>query len=339
MSATGARPVYVVLANMNGFRDTIECLESVVRSDYAALRIIVLDNGSTDGSVDHIVAWATGSAVPAPPPALPHLSWPPVTKPIGVTQWTRAQLEAGERINWDGAPIALVANGANLGFGGGNNVAIRYAIRADPEAYVLLLNNDTVVARDMVSAMVRAAARANVGAVGATLLQYRAPERVEMLGGATISMWSGFITPIGAGQPRTASRSGVALDYVSGCCMLITPAGLSRVGEIDERFFVYSEDTDWGVRARQAGLDLVFCAEAELWHKGGSTAVQRSPFHDYHTAKSILLFVHKHRPGAVPAALLNAGVRMLGPKLVRRQWRRIGPTLRAIRDFVRETRG
>jgi GT2 family glycosyltransferase len=332
-------PVYVVLVNYNGFRDTVECLESLLRSDYPALRVIVVDNGSADRSMDAISEWAAGVVVERDrsPSMLAHLTSPPVAKPVALKRYTRAAFEGSEPPRLENGEVALVATGANLGFAGANNVAFRHVLRTDPDAFLLLLNNDTVIAPGAVTALARRAAAGGVGAVGATLLQYHSPDHVETLGGALVNERTGFIRLIGAGLSRASRPSSVAMDFISGCCMLITPAALRRVGAIDERFFIYSEDADWGVRARQAGLTLAYSGEAEVWHKGGATTVQRSVFHDYHTAKSLLHFVRKHRPYALPIALANLMVRMVATKVLRGQLKRAGAVLNGCRDFVRES--
>src|SRR5437868_12812594 len=115
------KPVYTILVNTNGWRDTIECLESVLRSDYPDARIIVCDNGSSDGSVDRIREWAVGGE-PTPPAriaALESLSCPGVAKPVPIHVVTRQELED---YSWNEARVLLVKCGANLGFTGANNV-------------------------------------------------------------------------------------------------------------------------------------------------------------------------------------------------------------------------
>lgn len=336
------KPVYVLLVNTNGSGDTIECLESLLRSDYPDVRVLVMDNGSRDGSEERIRAWALGTdPPPAPASSLPQeVRAPAVSKPIGFVTLTREELQAGAPLDWSSTRVALVLCGANLGFTGANNVGFRYVRARERDAYLLLLNNDTVIAPTAVSRMVAVAeANANAGSVGATLLQYRAPDRVETYAGARLARSTGFSSLIGAGAPRSAPRdSQVALDFISGCCMLIPGPVAARVGELDERFFIYCEDTDWGLRISSAGFDLLIAPDAEVWHKGGGTTVHRSEFHDYHNVKSVLHLIRKHRPAALPIAVPNSIARFLLPKLWRGQWGRMRAVLRGYRDFWRETR-
>jgi GT2 family glycosyltransferase len=339
-----APPLYVAIICHNGWKNTIECLETLLRSDYPDVRVFVLDNGSTDGSIEQIKAWAAGG-VPAPAPqgALAALAPAPVPKPIAVTCRSVASLGVtGEALGVTGealamtaietARITLVDCEANLGFAGANNVALRYVLRAEPDAKVLLLNDDTVVAAGALSAM--AALATDSTAVGATLLQYNAPERVETLGGATVSMRNAMSRLIGWNAPRSAERPAVEMDFISGCCMMMTRNVLERVGLLDERFFIYSEDSDWGVRARNAGVSLTYAPLAEVWHKGSTTMVARSPFQDYHTTRSSLHFIRKHRRDALRSFwLLYIVARLALPKIARRQWQRLRAVRRALESF------
>src|SRR4051812_10827398 len=79
-----SRTVYAVIVNFNGWRDTVECLESVLRSDYDTLRVIVVDNASTDDSVHRLADWAAGHwpYTPSRVTRLSTFSTPPVAKPV-----------------------------------------------------------------------------------------------------------------------------------------------------------------------------------------------------------------------------------------------------------------
>ena len=336
-------PVYVIIINYNGWRDTIECLESLLRSDYPALSVLVCDNASNDGSLDHIEAWARGETpARAANPRLAHVSTPPLPKPLAVTRHTRAALEgtATSAVGGTHARLMLVSCGANLGFAGANNIGLRWVLRQEPDAMALLLNNDVVIAPDAISAMVDLAMRsADVGVVGATILRYHDPERIETLAGATLSRVHAMTHMVNAGANRAAPRPAYPrFDYVTGCCVLTSRAMLERVGLMDERYFLYGEDVDWGLRTQRSGLRSIYCPEAEVWHKGGASVSHRSALHDYYDVRGRLMVVHKHFPGMVPLALVHSAVRCVLPKLLRGQWARLRAAARGCRDFVRFAR-
>src|SRR5215213_7857260 len=82
--------------------------------------------------------------------------------------------------------------------------------------------------------------------------------------------WFGPIRPA-----RGATQVDQRLDYVSGGCLLARTSALRSVGLLDERFFMYGEDVDFGLRVRRAGFRLAYCASAEIWHRGGGTSGRR----------------------------------------------------------------
>jgi hypothetical protein len=301
--------VYAMIINFNGWRDTIECLESVYRSDYPALRVMILDNASRDGSLDRIREWVDA-------------------KLQGVSNACRPE---------------LMALGANLGFAGANNVGLRHLLtrEAGGGAYAWLLNNDTVVDPSALRRMVELAeSDATIGAVGATLLRHADPERLETAGGGTFGEWHGMIATIRSGTSRDAPRPAPArIDFISGTCMLVPKRTVERVGLMDERYFLYGEDIDWGAQIRESGLRLAYCAAAEVWHKGGRSTEHGSPLHDYYCVKSSLLLVHKRNPMLLPLALAYSSARCALPKVVRGEWRRLRAVMRAYVDFVKQVAG
>jgi GT2 family glycosyltransferase len=334
---TGSRTVHVLILNWNGWQDTVECLESVLQLQYSPLRVIVCDNGSTDGSMDHIREWARGneravvSASPLGSPVRPD------PRPVAFVEFDRTTAEAGIVPNTD-VPLVLIQNGANLGFAGGNNVGLRYLLESGASGMVCLLNNDMVVATDSVSHLARALEESpGIGCVGPTLLEYRQPNLVQAAAGGAVYRWQGLPRPHSAsGQPRGshAALHPDRLDFIGMGCMMLPMAVVRRVGLIDERFFLYCEDIDYSLRILDEDLHLGFVAKAEVWHKGGSSSVHGSAFHDYHMIRSSLLLVRKFAPDALPAALAYSVARCVTPKLLRGEWGRLAATVRAYRDSL-----
>lgn len=331
-------PVHVVLLNWNGWRDTIECLESLFRLDYPELRIVVCDNGSTDGSVEHIIAWAEGREE-APAPRVPIARDRPIARPVPCAVLDR---DTAERGGTAGDPaLVIVRTGANLGFAGGNNVGLRYVLAREKTGHAWILNNDVVVAPDSLRRMVKIAEREAPAVVGGTLLEYHRPDRVETVGGGRVLPWAGFPThTTRAERPRvgTPGAEPVRVDFISGGCLLAPVEALRAVGLIDERYFLYCEDTDWSFRAVAAGWKLRWDPGAIVWHKGGGTVGHGSVRHDYYIVKSSLLLVHRFRPRWLPAAFVYSLYRALLPKLVRLEWARARAVLMGYVDFLRQAR-
>jgi GT2 family glycosyltransferase len=329
--------VQVLILNWNGYRDTIRCLESVFALAYPRVGVVVCDNGSTDGSVQRIREWAEGRGTEP----VPHGTGAPTRRePLRCAVYDRATAEAGGPISDRAPELVIIETGANLGFAGGNNIGLRYLLARGDADYFWLLNNDTVVSPGALRALVdRAERQAEVGAVGGTLLELDEPDRVQEMGGATVSWWHGMVKPLGHGAPADAPRpEPKRLDYVTAGCMLVRRRTVAHVGLLDERFFLYGEDVDWGARMLAAGYRLAYAPDANVWHKGSGSAVRASATHDFHNTRASLLLIHKHRRQRLPIALGYATARCLLPKLVRGEWRRFATVARALRDVVREVR-
>lgn len=124
--------VSIIMLNWNGWQDTIECLESVLRSDYPNYNVMLLDNHSLDDSVENIKRWATDARCQAINSSLKEFTYPPVSKPIRLVvipiEFYRQQ-KRGKPTNQEinVGTIMLVNNSQNSGFAAGNNIGIRIA--------------------------------------------------------------------------------------------------------------------------------------------------------------------------------------------------------------------
>jgi GT2 family glycosyltransferase len=338
MNRMGVEPsVFVLLVNWRGWRDTIECLESVFRQDHGRMRVVVCNNDPTDDSLARIESWARGEYVATGPDtgADPH-SVKAIPKPIPVVLLDRAAAEAPGSAG-DAPQLTLIETGDNLGFAGANNVGLRYAFGGGDAEYVWLLNNDTVVAPDALRALVEIAEREPAaGMVGSKLLEYDRPDVLQLAGGGRVVPWRGLTTYFGIGErDRGQWERVLELDYVAGASLLVRRAAVEQIGGLDERFFLYSEEVDWCLRARARGWTLLYAPASRVWHKGGQSVRHRSPLHDYYTVRSMLLLVQKFRPGLLPFTFLYTLYRCLAPKVVRLQFVRLLAVLRAYADFVR----
>jgi GT2 family glycosyltransferase len=325
-------PVHVILVNYNRAADTIECLESLLRSDYPNLRIVVVDNCSEDDSVDQLRKWAEGNTLFTPPadvhPELRSLSWPPVNKPVDFAIHSTFDL-AGPTPR-----LLVISNESNEGFAGANNRAIHLILDRGSPGYVCLINNDMVVSGSAIRAMVEIIRRdGRLAAVGAVMLHYNNPSRVQMVGGGALSRL-GSSKPFGAGQPRESVSADHPLGYVSGGALLIHTDTIREIGLLDSAFFLYAEDRDWGARMLAAGYRLGYATGAEVWHKGGVTVVPRSPFQDYHVVRAQLQFVRKNNPALLPVAVVHSLLRSVAPKLLRGEWLRLRSIWQAYADTL-----
>ncbi len=272
--------VYILILNWNGWGDTIECLESVFRLDYPHFRVIVCDNASGDGSIDKITAWAEGRLNINVPVThqLRGLSFPPVSKPVGYVRYDRSAAERGGDTS-DESDLVLIETGANLGFAGGNNVGLRYALARNDFDFAWLLNNDTVVRPDAISFMVqRMELRPGAGMCGSTVLLYNDPTMIWALGGATIKPWLACFAGIVERERypylgMTEDDIEAKLDYLVGASMLVSVAFIRNIGLMCEDYFLYFEEPDWAMRGR-GRYTLAYAEKSIVHHKVGvSTAM------------------------------------------------------------------
>jgi len=282
----------VILLNWNGWKDTIECLESVFRLTGEEFRVVVCDNASSDGSLEKIKQWARGElAAACSNPQLSSLTSPSVAKPIQYLEMTREQAESHSG-GWD-APLTLIQTGANLGFAGGNNVGLRLSLR-DPDCqFFWLLNNDTVVYPQSLSALVaKALSDRGIGAVASICYYADAPSTVQVWAGARMNLW------IGRAYNSVVPRSDHWFHALYGASMLITRGALEEAGLLDEGFFLLWEETEYCLRLRKKGWRLAAASDSRVLHKvSASTGGNRLILDRYFTTSGLrLLRLHSEAP-------------------------------------------
>jgi len=307
--------VYVVILNWNGWRDTVECLESLLRLADHDVRIVVCDNASTDESLLRIQEWAGGTEpCPQPSERFSGLFESPLTKPVPTTVWVPGEAVSGD----DEARVILVPTGANLGFAGGCNVGLRYVLaRADAE-FIWLLNNDTVVPSDSLrhlrDTMHR---RPDVGLCGSTLRFYDEPEKVQCYGGYDFNTWTARVKPVGTKFTGEAlpneTKIEQELKYINGASTFLRPEFLWTVGLMNEQYFLYFEEIDWATRAK-GDFALGYCSKSTVYHKEGMSIgsdrsqEKRSLFSERYLSRNRALFMRTYYPVRLPVTMLWIGL-------------------------------
>lgn len=194
--------------------------------------------------------------------------------------------------------LTFIQTGANLGFTGGNNVGIRHALENGAD-YVLLLNNDTIVAPDFISVMVEVMEQnPEVGVVGPMIYYFSAPETIWSAGGK-IDWTRGLTSMVGVNE-EDKSQYGLSprqTDFVTGCALMAKRAVWEKAGLLDDKFFMYYEETEWCVRATRAGYKIMLIPAAMIWHKISLEARATSPRTYYYMTRNRLLFLHRTRAG------------------------------------------
>ncbi|QWV95062.1 glycosyltransferase family 2 protein [Geomonas oryzisoli] len=318
--------VYVVLVNYNGWRDTVECLGSLFRSDYSGFRVVVCDNGSQDGSLDHIEAWARDADCLG------------AAGTSRLVRYRRGEAESGGQRD-ERAPLVLVDCGGNLGFAGGNNVGLRYALSRGDLDYAWLLNNDTVVAPDAMRRMVsRLEEHGGSGLCGSTLLHYGERDRVQALGGGWYCKWLGLAWHLGrlGRWPAHADRDRVErrMSYPVGASLMASRDFIETVGLLCEDYFLFFEELDWVLRAN-GRFPLSWAPESLVYHKVGasvgtsSNPARKSAACDYWNVRNRIFFTRRFFPWALPTVYL-ALLCTLVTRLLLGRWDRAAMILRLL---------
>lgn len=194
--------------------------------------------------------------------------------------------------------VTVIESGGNLGFTGGNNVAIRYALEHGAD-YVMLLNNDTIVAPDFLNVMVEVMEQdQTIGVTGPMIYYHNNPETIWTAGGS-IDWKHGTTNMIGLNQMDVSQfgLSPMPADFVSGCALLARRSVWDKVGLLDDTFFMYYEETEWCVRASRAGYKIMVVPMAMIWHKISIEERAASPLTYYYMVRNRLLFLKKTGAG------------------------------------------
>lgn len=308
----GAPHVYIVLLNWNGWRDTIECLESVLRLSYPSYTVIVCDNASTDDSFEKIAAWGRGEILAtAENPEMGGVVSPPIGKPLQYVAYSDCRFsEPVAR----GVRLVILQTGFNGGFAYGSNIGIRYALRCGDCNYVWLLNNDTVVAPDALTHMIdRMRQNPDAGMCGSTLLYYGDPNSVQTCAGKRLNLFTSAIRVVGKGRTTSDLPSieyvEKAINYIEGASMLVRREFLEKVGLLDERYVLYWEEVDWAMRGKKL-FRLLYSPLSVVYHKEGKSIgshqnkCMRSLLSEKYIARNRILFFRKFLPWRVPLVAL-----------------------------------
>lgn len=256
------KKVTVVIPNYNGKRFLKKCLESIENQTFRRMETLVIDNASSDGSVEYI------------------------------------------RENFPWVKVAVMRR--NLGFAGGVNVGIRMC----ETPYVLLLNNDTESAPDMVEALVKTIESSeDIFSVSCRMVQFHNRKLLDDAGDLYTVLGWGIQRGVGQKTKRYKKQE----DVFSACAgaALYRKYMLDRIGYFDEMHFAYLEDIDLGYRARIHGFRNVYCPKAVVYHVGSGTSGSKyNSFKVKLSARNSVYLNYKNMP--LPQLLLNAPLLLLG---------------------------
>ena len=190
----------------------------------------------------------------------------------------------------------------NLGFAGGNNIGIRYALENDYD-YIMLLNNDTEVKENFILPLVeRMEKNLFLAAVQPLILNFSNKSIIWNAGGKLNKFLGLTSTRLNNNKLNSSIVFDDYTDWISGCCILIKSEIVKKIGLLDEKFFNYYEDVDWSLRMKNLGYDLGFVKESIIYHHGSSSSKNKktkegvisSKIH-YFNIRNHILLLKKHK--------------------------------------------
>ncbi len=206
-------------------------------------------------------------------------------------------------------PFAHSIKGPNRGYAFGVNLGIKKALQDGYKKFVVI-NSDVYVAKNFVKAVQTALHKHKNSIIGGKIYYapgyeyhkdtYQKAEQGNVIwfAGGAID-WANMITShIGVDQvDKGQFNSEREVDFITGCFMAYSKEVVDEVGEWDESWFLYYEDTDYSIRAQKAGVRLVYDPTIQLWHKNAqSTGGSGSSIHTKYQEKNRLQFGLKYAP-------------------------------------------
>lgn len=235
--------------------------------------------------------------------------------------------------------LHVIRSSENIGFAGGNNKGITYALDQGAD-YILIINNDTVVDKYFIKELLNLAeSKSDWGVLAPKIYFQKGYEyhkeryiekelgRVIWYAGGEID-WSNVaakhrgVDEVDIGQYGDISET----EFASGCAMFFNTEVLKKVGFFDENYFLYYEDTDLSERIRKRGYKIYFCPTSVVWHKNAaSSGGSGSDLQDYYITRNRMIFSLKFASLRVKAAIARESIGLL---LSGRPWQKKG-----IKDF------
>ncbi len=281
-----APSVGICVLNWNGWRDTLECLESLRKQDYPNRLVILVDNHSQNESAEKISSWAKAN-----------MGGGAFNDYTGEGARTGGDEFDEGILNAVKSPdrLVLIRNEENTGFTGGCNTAIEYALkRSEPPEYIFLLNNDATLEADCLTRLMEVAKESGAAIVGAVLLDESGR---EVIFNGRISMLRQFFAPIVDWHlpPPATDKDYWPTDCTHGGAMLVSSDALRAIAKAKGEYlraglFMYHEGAEFHHHAARLGFHAVVAKRAVVRHKNArSSGGAENPLAYYYSERNRIL--------------------------------------------------
>jgi len=184
----------------------------------------------------------------------------------------------------------LVRSEVNLGYTGGNNLGIKYALRKENCDYVFILNDDTIVNPNSMTKLINVAeTNSKIGIVNPKILDSETRSRM-------CKRYGKYNFYLGIGYSSLLNKNGIEeIDLMRGTSFLLKKEVIEKIGLMDENFFLYFDEADLSYRVKKAGYIIVYVPTAIVYHQIlHSFSGTINPIVLYYSTRNELLFARKH---------------------------------------------
>ncbi|MFM2010663.1 MAG: hypothetical protein RLZZ479_1054 [Bacteroidota bacterium] len=292
----------IVIINWNSYEVTETTILSLHNTSFKEYDIILIDNHSTDGSLE--------------------------------------KLEATFK------EITILKSNENLGFAGGNNLGIQYAIDHGYK-YTMLLNNDVEVESNFIEPLVeRLEGNSHIGAVQ-PLIYFHHDRSVIWNAGCKFNPWLGISISNGYNQRDEGQKERFKekkIDWITGCAFMVKTEILAQIGGLNSQFFIYYEDVDLSFRIKEVGYQLAYVPKSVIYHIAGVSHKSKektkegfiSPKVHYLNSRNRIWVLKKYiKTYAIPSVLIYHTFYFSAVSvyfIIKRRWQKLYAWNRGIRD-------
>jgi len=267
--------VYVIIVNYNKFEDTIECLESLLKSDYLNFQVFVVDNSSNELSMKHLSDWISNNSYNDINTNFKDLVFPLEHKPVSHTIISESAFTKEDALYENKVTIIRAKNN---GYAAANNIVLHYVLKKGSlSSLVWMLNNDTVVKKNTLNNLVDfyQLNKDKKYILGAKLRYYFKPDVIQAIAGS-YNKWLGMNSHIGDGKEDSGQYDNYKpgkMDYIVGASIFLPKLFLEEAGVMNEDYFLYFEEMDWMQRGGKYGFAMAVVPDAIVYHKDGSSII------------------------------------------------------------------
>lgn len=253
--------VGIILVNFKQYEMTIECLKSIFCSEYSNFEVVLVDNSCTHSEASKI-----------------------------------------EKIFSD-SNLTVLKFDQNIGYTSGINHGLKYLYEKSHPDYIMILNNDTILDKNAINAFIESLKRnQNKAIVTGKVYYFDEKNKIQTAGEnyKDRSMRDSVVIGLGEYDNGQYDREEVR-DMIDDVFWMFPIKLYETIGGYDETFFIYAEQADFAMRAKNNGFKLIYTPDAKIWHKesqstGGTEINNINPIKIFWRIKNRLIFYYKYSP-------------------------------------------